>query len=82
MRRLPDGRTIHMACMGQGGPVQPAVAAKARACAWDRAGRGLSAGVARPQAVIDAIDEAADAVCAAGPAEAANGESSAPRPGA
>lgn len=57
--RLPDGRTVHLVCMGQGSPtvllaagglewsifwntVQPAVAAKTRVCAWDRASLGLS----------------------------------------
>ena len=66
--RLPDGRKIHLVCMGQGSPVvilttgangwmagwnriQPAIAAKTRVCAWDRAGFGLSTGVARPQTV-------------------------------
>jgi len=66
--RLPDGRTIHLVCMGQGSPVvilttgspswsiawhavQPAVAAKTRVCAWDRAGFGLSTGVTKPQTV-------------------------------
>jgi len=66
--RLPDGRTIHIVCMGQGSPVvilntganawgvawhgvQPAVAAKTRVCAWDRAGYGLSTGVPKPQAI-------------------------------
>ncbi len=66
--RLPDGRTLHMVCMGQGSPVviltagssgwsenwsqiQPAVAAKTRVCAWDRAGFGLSPGVGKPQTI-------------------------------
>ena len=66
--RLPDGRSIHLVCMGQGSPtvilttgangwsiawhgVQPAVAAKTRVCAWDRAGFGLSTGVTKPQTV-------------------------------
>ena len=66
--RLPDGRTLHMVCIGQGSPVvilptgsngwgigwnkvQPAVAAKTRVCAWDRAGFGLSTGVPKPQTV-------------------------------
>ena len=66
--RLPDGRTIHLVCMGEGGPtvillagvfdwstawskVQPAVAARARVCAWDRAGLGLSDPPAKPQTV-------------------------------
>ena len=65
---LPDGRRLHLACMGQGSPVviltagssgwsanwsqiQPAVAAKTRVCAWDRAGFGLSTGVERPQTI-------------------------------
>lgn len=66
--RLPDGRMLHMVCMGHGSPVvilttgangwsigwskvQPVVAAKTRVCAWDRAGFGLSTGVAQPQTV-------------------------------
>lgn len=66
--RLPDGRTIHLVCMGQGSPtvillagvfdwstawskVQPAVAARTRVCAWDRAGLGLSDPPAKPQMV-------------------------------
>ena len=66
--RLPDGRSLHLVCMGRGSPavilttgsgswsiawhgVQPAIAAKTRVCAWDRAGFGLSTGVARPQAI-------------------------------
>ena len=65
---LPDGRLLHMVCMGQGSPtviftagagdwsltwskVQPAVARVTRACAWDRAGFGLSAPPAKPQTV-------------------------------
>ena len=65
---LPDGRVIHMVCMGQGSPtvilsagagnwgvvwnkVQPAVAKKTRACAWDRAGFGLSELSPKPQTV-------------------------------
>ena len=64
--RLPDGRTIHLVCMGQGSPVviltaggtgwsvswakvQPAVAAKTRACSWDPAGLGLSSPSSKPQ---------------------------------
>jgi pimeloyl-ACP methyl ester carboxylesterase len=66
--RLPDGRMIHLVCMGKGSPtvilttgangwsiawrgVQPAVAAQARVCAWDRAGFGLSSAVLKPQTV-------------------------------
>jgi pimeloyl-ACP methyl ester carboxylesterase len=65
---LPDGRRVHMVCMGRGSPtvvftagagdwsltwskVQPAVAKATRACAWDRAGFGLSAPPASPQTV-------------------------------
>ncbi|WEK46709.1 MAG: alpha/beta hydrolase [Candidatus Andeanibacterium colombiense] len=57
--RLPDGRMLHLVCMGQGSPtvifngggdtwstmwntVQPEVAQKTRACAWDRQALGLS----------------------------------------
>jgi pimeloyl-ACP methyl ester carboxylesterase len=71
---LPDGRTIHMVCMGHGRPtviltpgssgwsvnwhaVQPAVAAKTRVCAWDRAGQGLSTGVPQPQAIDQATTD-------------------------
>jgi pimeloyl-ACP methyl ester carboxylesterase len=66
--RLPDGRTIHMVCMGHGSPVviltagsgdwsdqwykvQPKVAEKTRACAWDRAGFGMSSPAPPPQTV-------------------------------
>lgn len=81
--RLPDGRTIHLVCMGEGSPtvilsagvfdwstawskVQPAVAARTRVCAWDRAGLGLSDPPAKPQTVdattadLEAALEAAD----------------------
>lgn len=81
--RLPDGRTIHLVCMGEGSPsvillagvadwsvtwskVQPAVAARTRVCAWDRAGLGLSDPPAKPQMVdatttdLEAALEAAD----------------------
>ena len=79
--RLPDGRTIHLVCMGQGTPsvillagvadwsiawnkVQPAVAAKTRICAWDRAGLGLSDPPAKPQ-LIDATTADLEAALAA-----------------
>lgn len=65
---LPDGRIIHLVCMGKGSPtvilsagaggwgvtwkkVQPAVAKKTRACAWDRAGYGMSDLSPQPQTI-------------------------------
>jgi pimeloyl-ACP methyl ester carboxylesterase len=77
--RLPDGRRLHMVCMGRGSPVvilntgaggwsigwhvvQPAVAARTRACAWDRAGYGLSTGVAKPQTVDQTTTDLQDAL--------------------
>lgn len=80
--RLPDGRWMHLVCMGQGTPtvilttganswgiawskVQPAIAAKTRVCAWDRAGFGLSPGVPKPQ-TVDQTTTDLQAVLAAG----------------
>lgn len=85
--RLPDGRTLHVVCMGQGSPtviftagagdwsltwskVQPAVAKVTRACAWDRAGFGLSSPPAEPQTVegtTNDLDTALKAGRIAGP---------------
>ncbi|HEY5410385.1 MAG TPA: alpha/beta hydrolase [Caulobacteraceae bacterium] len=64
--RLPDGRSLHLVCMGRGSPVvilsagggdwsvdwykvQPKVAEKTRACAWDRPGFGLSSPTSPPE---------------------------------
>jgi pimeloyl-ACP methyl ester carboxylesterase len=45
--------------------VQPAIAAKTRVCAWDRAGFGLSTGVPKPQ-TVDQTTTDLQAVLAAG----------------
>jgi pimeloyl-ACP methyl ester carboxylesterase len=77
--RLPDGRSIHVVCMGEGSPtviltagssgwsigwhsVQPAVAARTRVCAWDRANFGLSSGVPHAQAVDETSRDLQDAL--------------------
>src|SRR6187431_2220157 len=79
--RLPDGRSIHLVCTGDGSPsvillagmadwsvawnrVQPAVAARTRVCAWDRAGLGLSDPPAKPQ-MVDATTADLEAALAA-----------------
>jgi pimeloyl-ACP methyl ester carboxylesterase len=80
--QLPDGRAIHLVCMGEGSPsvillagvvdwsiawnkVQPAVAAKTRVCAWDRAGLGLSDPPPKPQTVDESAADLQAALRAA-----------------
>jgi pimeloyl-ACP methyl ester carboxylesterase len=80
--RLPNGRTIHLVCMGQGSPVvilttggngwsigwnlvQPALATRTRACAWDRAGFGLSTPGPKPQTVDETTTDLEAALKAA-----------------
>lgn len=63
---LPDGRKIHLFCLGTGSPtvlllaglgagaegwrnIHGTIAAKTRACAWDRAGYGFSSPSPHPQ---------------------------------
>ena len=81
--KLSDGRTIHLVCMGTGGPtvilnggagnwsadwsrIQPAVADKARVCAWDRAGWGLSGPSPLPQTAWHTMDDLRAALAARG----------------